>query len=164
MRAPFWRERSTEDEKVMWQLARSQKGPAMNIRSTSPFLTLSNSLRPGEFIGLVGPNGVGKSALLRGLRGFLKTGSRNEAGGHACMTAYISQWPDTRWPLSVFQVVAMGRRNFVRGLFSRLGEADRAACAAGTGSGGLGAGAAGTGVQCGVASGGTTSRLVAVAR
>jgi iron complex transport system ATP-binding protein len=90
-------------------------------RQTLPVLQgVSLSVAEGEMVGLIGPNGAGKTSLLRLAVGF----DRPEQGevlvdGHglpslppaerARRLAYLPQQPETAWPISVRQAVALGR-------------------------------------------------------
>jgi len=87
---------------------------------------------PGEFLGIIGPNGGGKSVLLKVILGLIKP-DRGEvrifgrppeqAGGEV---AYVPQYPpfDARFPIRVLDVVMLGRLG-ARGLLRRHTAGDR---------------------------------------
>lgn len=87
-------------------------------------------VQPGEFLSLVGPNGVGKSTLLRCILGTLKPArgdilidgvpirsmSRKERARHL---AYVPQSTPIKFPMKVFDVVLMGRKPYLHWTPSR---------------------------------------------
>ncbi len=90
------------------------------------------SIAEGDFLGIIGPNGGGKTTLLRVMLGLVKPTqgrvsilgtsperSRTEVG-------YVAQTPlfDRDFPISVGEVVLMGRYNRT-GLFRRYSREDR---------------------------------------
>jgi len=96
---------------------------------------ISLTLPEGEFLGLIGPNGGGKTVLLRVLTGLLPPDrGRVEIFGRRPEKArgligYVPQYPrfDSRFPIRVRDVVLMGRlgrRRFFRGW--RAEDRDRA--------------------------------------
>jgi iron complex transport system ATP-binding protein len=81
---------------------------------------VSMQINAGEVLGVIGPNGAGKSSLLKLLAGvcapttgLIKLGSTplNDciAGHKARTVAYLEQRPHVHWPLTVTQVVSLGR-------------------------------------------------------
>ena len=81
---------------------------------------VSLSVAKGEMVGLIGPNGAGKTALLRLAVGFEKADageirlddaplSALSAAERARRLAYLPQQPETAWPITVAQAVALGR-------------------------------------------------------
>ncbi len=77
-------------------------------------------LQAGEVLGIVGPNGAGKSTLLKTLAGVQvadagtvlfddKPIAALTAGKRARQLAYLEQRPSVYWPLTVRQVVGLGR-------------------------------------------------------
>jgi zinc transport system ATP-binding protein len=83
-------------------------------------LVLSNvslEVYPGEFIGIIGPNGGGKTTLLKLIMGFLRPtkgkirvfGEPPKSGMQTCM-AYVPQFMrfDRQFPISVLEVVLSG--------------------------------------------------------
>lgn len=91
--------------------------------STSVLRNVSFCIYPGEFIGIIGPNGGGKTTLLKLLMGFLKPtqgiikvlGETPSAHKHSMHLAYVPQALrfDRDFPISVEEVV-------LSGLLSRL--------------------------------------------
>lgn len=95
------------------------------------------SITPGEYAGIIGPNGGGKTTLLRLILGLLKpsSGSVRLFGQE---TAGFKDWPrigylpqraahiDARFPITVEEVVSQGRVAKA-GLLKRFSAADRSA-------------------------------------
>jgi zinc transport system ATP-binding protein len=92
------------------------------------------SVQSHDFLGIIGPNGGGKSTLLKVILGLIKPASGmvtvfgkppEQARSHI---GYVSQRPsfDRDFPASVQDVMMMGRYSKV-GLFRRYGQADRQA-------------------------------------
>jgi len=92
------------------------------------------SIESNDFLGIIGPNGGGKTTLLKVILGLIKPdrgkvtvlGMPPERGRKHI--GYISQFNlfDHDFPISVFEVVLMGRYN-KSGLFRRYHEEDRKA-------------------------------------
>ncbi len=59
---------------------------------------------PGEFIAICGPNGAGKTTLLRALAGLLPGGQPDPR-----RIAYVEQGAKCIWPLTVAELVSLGR-------------------------------------------------------
>jgi iron complex transport system ATP-binding protein len=80
---------------------------------------VSAALASGTVCGLIGPNGAGKSTLLKALAGLLpatgnaRCGNRSlgdmDAAERACKLAYLAQSPESAWPISVNELVGLGR-------------------------------------------------------
>jgi ABC-type Mn2+/Zn2+ transport system ATPase subunit len=85
----------------------------------------------GETLGVLGPNGSGKTALLKSLLGLLPliSGKRVLPQGRAPRLGYVPQRDrlDTSWPLTVMDVVLMGRTGLL-GALRRPGKEDRRRC------------------------------------
>ena len=100
---------------------------ALNIQDLSfdyggdPVLDhVSFSIQQGDYVALIGPNGVGKTTLLKILLGILspREGAvllHNEpvqsyrSIERAKQIAYVSQHPALSFPLTVFELVSLGR-------------------------------------------------------
>lgn len=94
---------------------------------------VSMAVHKGDYVGLIGPNGGGKSTLLKLMLGLLKpTKGTIELFGKDMRT--FGDWPkigyvpqktmfDNSFPITVEEVVAMGRYG-KRGLFRMLTKAD----------------------------------------
>jgi ABC-type Mn2+/Zn2+ transport system ATPase subunit len=89
---------------------------------------VSLAVARGDFLAIVGPNGGGKTTLLRSLLGVLplQRGERRQAG--PLRVGYVPQRDgvDAYWPLTVAEVALMGRYRLVPP-GRRPGPADRAA-------------------------------------
>jgi iron complex transport system ATP-binding protein len=96
-------------------------------------------VEPGELLGLIGPNGAGKSTVVKAIaqllpyRGEVRLGAwrfdRIGARDRARAVAYLSQDDQLQWPISVAELVALGRYPHRSGWGGALGAADDAAVA-----------------------------------
>ena len=86
---------------------------------------LSFDLRQGEFLGIIGPNGAGRTTLLRGILGLVRPKAGRIWSPAALHYGYVMQrqFLDTRFPFSVRDVVRMGRLGRRRP-WQRLGRED----------------------------------------
>jgi len=98
---------------------------------------ISLDVKPGEVLALIGPNGVGKSTLIRACSGNLRPiGGRVTIDGHdvqrlraedrAKLIAVVPQAVRLPELFSVFDTVLMGRTPYL-GWLGREGEKDRSA-------------------------------------
>lgn len=106
--------------------------------SKAPIVAGINAeVKAGEFIGLVGANGAGKSCLLKTIAGLLRpcAGQADFDGVNihtlpiktrARRIAYLGQDRSSVWPLPVSDLVALGRAPY-RGGLGRLSVLDEAA-------------------------------------
>ena len=100
--------------------------------STFTLAGVSFSVSPGEVVGFIGPNGGGKSTLLKAIAGVLPLrNGRITLGGeplHAASghVAFVPQREDVNWefPATALDVVLMGRYRSV-GWLRRPGKPDR---------------------------------------
>jgi ABC-type Mn2+/Zn2+ transport system ATPase subunit len=84
-------------------------------------------IRPGTFLGVVGPNGSGKTTLVRTMLGLIPpVRGKIEMPGGVPRFGYVPQRPELErsFPLSALDMVLMGRFPRV-GLGRRVGRADR---------------------------------------
>jgi manganese/iron transport system ATP-binding protein len=111
-------------------------GAAFAYGPTVALTGVTGELAPGTALALIGPNGGGKSTLLRGLLGLVgvAAGELSVLGSRAASArsriGYMPQSDeiDPEFPVSLAQVVMMGRYRSI-GWAKRPGRADRAAVA-----------------------------------
>jgi len=93
---------------------------------------ISITIREGDFLGIIGPNGGGKTTLLKVILGLLKPSrgrvtvlGKNPRESHAGV-GYVPQGAlfDKYFPISVWQVTLMGRYSHT-GLFRRYTPEDK---------------------------------------
>lgn len=85
-----------------------------------------------DVIGLIGPNGTGKSTLLKAILGFVASTGEIEIFGSRKLSArerarkvcYVPQDRDIAWPLTVHNIVSLGRTPFLAS--TKLSGADKA--------------------------------------
>ncbi len=81
-------------------------------------------LNKGEILSIVGPNGTGKTTLLKCIAGIMKPGkgtilingknvSRMKRQNIAKSIAYVPQSSPSKFPITVFDAVLMGRRPYI---------------------------------------------------
>lgn len=112
--------------------------PAVNIEDLSVKIDgrrvlegVNLRIREGEFLGVIGPNGGGKTTLLRAILGLVKPErGRIEVLGESPVAArkqvgYLPQKSlfDPKFPITALEVVMMGRYG-ARGLFRRYTSLD----------------------------------------
>lgn len=88
------------------------KNLALGYGKTAIFSGLSLKIEPGDFISVVGPNGIGKTTFIKGLLGLIKPKS-GEIVYQDLKQAEIGFIPqetkiDPHFPASVFEIVLMG--------------------------------------------------------
>lgn len=86
------------------------------------------AVSPGDFLAIVGPNGGGKTTLLRALLGVLPLIEGRRVQPRPVRVGYVPQRDhvDAHWPLTVGEVALMGRYRLA-GAGRRLRRADREA-------------------------------------
>ena len=115
--------------------------PILNVKDLSfsypshPVLTRMNfALYPGEVVSLLGPNGCGKSTLIRLMLGLLRGSGDIVLAGKALSTyspktiaqhiAYIPQYHNVPFSYTVREMVVMGRISKL-GFFAQPSQKDR---------------------------------------
>ena len=104
----------------------------LSIKGKSVLEAISLRLEEGDYLGLIGPNGGGKTTLLRVILGLLTPGRGTvRVFGEEPLRArgrigYVPQYTrfDADFPVSVLDVVLMGRLT-TRGLLQPQGKRDR---------------------------------------
>ena len=92
----------------------------------------------GEMLGIIGPNGGGKSTLLKAILGLVEPTSGSvriygkEPGQNHAAVGFVPQFAvmDRRFPISVFEVVLTGRLKPGLSFFRKYSEEDKAIAAA----------------------------------
>lgn len=103
-------------------------------RDIAALRAVTMSVRPGTFLGLIGPNGGGKTTLIKAMLGLVKPDRGqirvfgvplDRLGPKRHLIGYVPQRNVVDWdfPVSVQEVVLMGRYGQL-GLVRRPGEAD----------------------------------------
>lgn len=102
---------------------------------TCPVLEgVSLEVYPSDFLGIIGPNGGGKTTLLKVVLGLIRpdrgtvTVFGGSPGEHRHRIGYVPQYRtfDFDYPVSVMDVVLMGRLGCTRGVFRKFSARDRA--------------------------------------
>tara|TARA_B100000315_G_scaffold225997_1_gene232627 strand:- start:3424 stop:4227 length:804 start_codon:yes stop_codon:yes gene_type:complete len=108
-----------------------------NLTHTTALKEINLDINEGEFVGIIGPNGSGKTTILRAILGLLlpQTGTmqifdcacENLRCHHRARIGYLPQKGkiDRNFPITVIETVLMGRYG-VRGLFRQIGKKDKA--------------------------------------
>jgi len=112
------------------------EGVRVGYGATFQLSDITFSVQPGEVVGLIGPNGGGKSTLLKAIAGVLGIRSGRIRLGdddirrHAGKVAFVPQREEVNWdfPVTALDVVLMGRYR-TSGWFRRPGKDDRARAA-----------------------------------
>lgn len=86
---------------------------------------LTFEIRGGDFLGIIGPNGVGKTTLLRGILGLIRPRAGRISVTDRLQYGYVMQrhFLDTMFPFTVKDVVRMGRLGRKRS-WERLDQKD----------------------------------------
>lgn len=119
--------------------------PALQIENLSvyygqtPAITgVCLDVQEGEYLGIIGPNGGGKSTLLKAILGLIPLSSGTvriygkEAKGNRTMLGYVPQFSnvDKRFPITLGEVVLTGRMKAGLSPFFRYSKDDREAVSA----------------------------------
>ena len=96
------------------------EGLALTVSGRTILENINIGIGEGEFIGLIGANGAGKSSLLRALAGLQQVSAGNvryqgqamqamDQSTRARFIGYLPQQAPLHWDLTVESVVALGR-------------------------------------------------------
>jgi len=79
------------------------------------FNSLSFDVLEGDFLGIIGPNGSGKTTILRSIVGLLKPQQGEISTGTDLRFAYCMQrqFIDTLFPFTVYEIVMMARTSLI---------------------------------------------------
>ncbi len=102
------------------------KNVKLGYGGTTVFGKLNFSIYQGDFIGIVGPNGSGKTTILRSIMGLLKPQSGKIERSGSLRFGYCKQrqFVDTLFPFTVREIVMMGRTGLI-GCFKRPSHLDK---------------------------------------
>lgn len=113
---------------------------SLAMRDRAVLRDIAFEARRGEFIVIIGPNGVGKTTLLRAIAGLVPCAGRIEWGGaglatltaakRAKLLAYLPQGHVAHWPITAREAVAIGRAPFASSLTGLSAEDEAAIDAA----------------------------------
>lgn len=91
------------------------------------------TITEGDFLGIIGPNGGGKTTLLKVILGLVKPSDGrvtygNPSAQNKPLLGYVPQFSrfDKNFPINVTEVILMGRLTGRSGLFQRYHQQDRA--------------------------------------
>lgn len=87
---------------------------SITLRNRPVIQNVSFEIQPGEFVGLLGPNGTGKTSLMRAALGLIAaTGHSSLAemstSDRAKAVSWMPQSREIAWPIAVERLVALGR-------------------------------------------------------
>ncbi len=99
---------------------------------TTAISDVSLDIKQGEFLGIIGPNGGGKSTLLKAILGLIPITTGNieiyggKLGKNRTVTGYVPQFAsvDRQFPISVLEVVLTGRLKKGLSLFMKYSKED----------------------------------------
>jgi len=100
---------------------------------TAAIKNICLDVKQGEFLGIIGPNGGGKSTLLKAILGLIPITTGNiqiygkTIGNNRTAVGYVPQFAtmDRRFPISVMEVVLTGRLKQGLSLFMKYSNEDK---------------------------------------